>query len=409
MFLFHDKHLTYKFAKTTTIDALFLFVIYLYVTFWSPYLSTLGWSESTKGLFFALFSFAGIFAAPIVGAISDKIGRFHVIMVGIFFEIIALSVYVLSQNIILMMLVRLISGFAYNAVVISALARINDTVKDDNVRSRATGLYQSLTSIAFITAPLIGGFIADNYGFKSMLTVSTFSMIGLLVLILLFDSFFYKEPAERKRRAKLNLHDFNPFTSVSAVFKFKEMRHIIFLGACSNITAPLLTQVLPFIIISRMGLSNSHLSICIFMIGFAHVLQYVFGVVADKIGKHRGILLGLFVSGFAYILMFFTNSFELLLLAILLHAFGGALWNVSAWSFMSDTGEKYNIEGKIVGSYTSISRIFIMVSAILSGFLLDALGEKIFFVYGAVILIPLLITFKYFFTYNPKAKDEETV
>jgi len=62
------------------LDAMFYFVVYIYISFFSPYLSTLGWSESLKGWFFSSFSIVGIFAAPFLGILSDKIGRYKVII-----------------------------------------------------------------------------------------------------------------------------------------------------------------------------------------------------------------------------------------------------------------------------------------------------------------------------------------
>ncbi|MFP4118486.1 MAG: MFS transporter [Candidatus Woesearchaeota archaeon] len=82
MIINHNKFLYNKFVKTTAIDAFYYLAVNLYVPFLAPYLSSLGWSEPLKGLFFALFGAVGIFASPIVGSLSDRIGRFKMMMFG---------------------------------------------------------------------------------------------------------------------------------------------------------------------------------------------------------------------------------------------------------------------------------------------------------------------------------------
>ncbi|GAF86331.1 unnamed protein product, partial [marine sediment metagenome] len=64
---------------------------------------------------------------------------------------------------------------------------------------------------------------------------------------------------------------------------------------------------------------------------------------------------------------------------------GGAVWNVSAWSFMSTFGEKSKREGSVVGSYMSIAKIGAFFGFILSGIIVQFLNIETLFKIMSVI------------------------
>lgn len=346
----------------------------------------MGWAEGLKGWFFSLFSLIGIFAAPIVGTLSDKIGRFKVILFGLVLEVAALTGYILITNVVGLFFVRVISAIGFNAVVITSLSRINDTVEDDSKRTRITGIAQSLASIAVIISPFIGGYIADKFGYQDVFLVAWIIMVAVLLGLMIYDLFFFNDNYEHRKRKKLARKDFNPLRDVKDMLRFKELRAMSFIGFAANFTTPYTVLVLPFIIMQHMGLSNIHISVAIFLMGLAHTSQYFFGKYADKVGSGKGSIIGIAISGVLLISMFFARTFPVLMLLVFLRALGGSLFNVSAWSYMSTIAEKHDVEGKVIGSYTAISRIAVAISFILTGFILEKTTFGIFLLYGFFIL-----------------------
>lgn len=394
MFNHHnEKFMKNKFIKTTIIDVLFYFIIYIYLTFLSPYLNLLGWSEFAKGWFFSIFAITGIIVAPIIGTISDKVGRFKIILIGFGLEILAIIGYILITNPVALMFLRILSAIAFNTVVITAFSRVNDTFTNKE-RSKKTGIFHSLLSVATMIAPLLGGVVADAYGYKAVFATSLMISIIAFVGILIHDKLYYKDTSPHRKKETLKVRDGNPLLDILDMLKIKEMRAMSFLGVMTNFTTPFTIMVLPFIIINKMGLSNTHLSIALFIIGSAHICQFLFGSFADWFGKGKSVVLGLTITSVALVAMFFTKSYNTLLIILLIKAAGGGLWNVSAWSYMSDIGEKLNIEGKIVGSYSALARVSTAISFIIAGSILSLWQEGIFLFFAAVIIIPLIIVGK---------------
>lgn len=406
MLLNIDKIGFRKFIKTTLLDSLFYFVCYIYFAYYSPYLSTLGWSEGLKGIFFALFSMCGIFFAPFVGTLSDKLGRFKIIIFGIILEATVLLGYVYLTNTTTIFFLRILSALAFNAVIVSGISRINDVVKHNKTRSAANGFFNSMLSVAAVIAPMVGGFIADNYGYTHVFLVSSLTMLVILFVFLLLDVFFYNDSLQIHRtHTNLTKRDLNPFINVIDVMKIKELRRLSLIGMAENFSLPLASLVLPYLIIQKMGLSNSHLGMAIFLLSFPAIFQYFLGSYSDKIGSGKSIIMGVSTSAIGLILMFFAKSYEMLLLLLILRSLGTSLWNVSAYSYISYFGEKYNIEGKVVGSYLSLSRTSSTLGFLVSGLLLVFLAEQIFLVYATIIILALFLLGKHFWMVKTPTED----
>lgn len=403
--LFQEKYQMQKFLKTTAMSSLFFFVSYMYYPFFSPYLSALGWTEQLKGVFFAVFTFAAIFISGYAGILADRIGRYKLLMIGLVIEVFALLGYTYLQSVPALMGIRILSSMANSAILISGQARINDDISNQK-RGRVNGIFHTCISIAAITAPLLGGFISDNYGFKQLFQVSTITIVATILGILLWDYFFYNDNHTHRPRCAKEKKQFNLIVQTKNILKYKELRRVITAGIVINISIPLNGMVLPFIIINQMGLSNSHLSIAIFLVTFAHIFQVFFGYLGERFGNGKGILFGGIFQALCLIGLFFVTRFEVLLLLIFLRSIGTAIWNVSALNYMADIGEEYNIEGRVTGVYQSITKIFSTASFLLCGLVLAQLSYWIFFIYGAIALIGLLLIHKTFLKPSPAAKWE---
>ncbi len=311
-------------------------------------------------------------------------------------EIVADVGYSFVTSTSILFFLRIISSIAFNAVVISALSRINDVVNHDNERSKTNGLFLSILAVAVIVAPLVGGFIADNYGYQMLFKVAVVSMLAILVGFLVFDVFFYDDNHPHRKKSSLKFSDINPFHNIVEFFKIPELSYVGVVGFFANVTVPFGVLLLPTLIVERMGLSNSHLAIAIFVMSFSGIFQYFLGSWIDSWsentkynGKGMGIVFGLTTNALFLFLMYFAPNFEVLIGFILLRSIGVSLWGVSAWAYMSDVGEKYGVEGKVIGTYSSISRIAITLSFIGTGYLLTFFSKEIFLIYGAIVVAPL--------------------
>lgn len=101
----------------------------------------------------------------VAGAVSDAYGRLLVLKIGLIGFGVASVAVALSPDTTFLIISRAVQGAAGAFLVPSSLALITGTM-DEPLRSRAIGIWTSLTTGAFILGPLIGGVIVDNWSWR---------------------------------------------------------------------------------------------------------------------------------------------------------------------------------------------------------------------------------------------------
>lgn len=393
MLISENKYVFEKFMKTTVLNLFFFFATYAYLFLLSPYLDTLGWSEWLKGMFFALFALVGILLAPIIGSLSDSIGRFKVLLAGICLEIFALIGYLSFQSPGAIIIIRIISAIAFNAVTISALSRIND-LSETKIRGRNNGLFQSITALAVIISPYIGGVIADAYNYQAVFLFSLIIMISSMISLLIYDMLFFKYNKHRREHRILRKKDMNPLLQVKKLIVNKELRPCVYIEGLIGFTIPFFVSVLPLIVLQEMGLSNSYLGLFILIKGIFFLLRYQMGYLLDRYGEKKTLFLGvslLFISFLGF--SFLTVSVYMVSFLIALNATGISFIILALLSIISEIGKKHNIEGRLVGAFSSVNRITSTIGFLLTGAALQA-GFNVPLLYSIILLPAVFLSLK---------------
>ena len=124
-----------------------------------PYtvIENLGYSETVMTALLASFALAMFIANPILGRLSDRIGRQPVLLVSLIIGTAAHLWFALSNDIISMFAARIIAGLsAGNIGVIQAI--IADNSKPDE-RARIMGFLGAAIGSGFVLGPAIGGLL----------------------------------------------------------------------------------------------------------------------------------------------------------------------------------------------------------------------------------------------------------
>lgn len=111
------------------------------------------------GIVIATYSLAQFISTPILGAISDRIGRRPVLMFGLAANSIFFIVFGLSGSLSMAVIARFLAG-AGNGNIAVAKAYIGDISEDEEVAARM-GMLGAAFGLGFMIGPFIGGILSD--------------------------------------------------------------------------------------------------------------------------------------------------------------------------------------------------------------------------------------------------------
>lgn len=371
-----------EYMKATEINVMFIFSISMLSPILAPYIKSLGFDNIQLSILFAIVPFMIIFSSPVIGRISDSIGRKNVIVAGIFAEIIAIALYAYGTAPSIIIIARAIDAVAATAVAMTVLAKIEDCVKK-KTRGRYTGASLSIEYIGRLAGPVIGGLLADRLFVQAPFLAAILVLTGLILFI----------PRKKIKRRKIQKRELDLTGAIKTFLSYRELKGMAILGIVMHATFPALMIFLPLLITESMGLSYAYVGYAYFALGATHILQFVFGKWSDK-KAYRIVLAGTFISGIFLALLSQAAAYPLLLIVLFLKGIGNSMWNISAWTLMSNIGEKAKTEGEIIGTYISIAKIGSLISFIASGFIVEFFGiSTLFMLNGALIIIGTLIAY----------------
>ena len=140
---------------TVLVDVLALTIVLPLLPF---YAQELGASKTVVGLLFASFSVCQLFSGPVLGRLSDKLGRKPVLMVSQLGTCAGLVIMAFAQRIEWLFVGRMLDGLTAGNLSI-AQAYIADVTKPEK-RTRAFALIGIAFGLGFLIGPAFAGVFA---------------------------------------------------------------------------------------------------------------------------------------------------------------------------------------------------------------------------------------------------------
>ena len=150
----------------------------------TPYIKSHGFNAFQLALITSMYGLSLVFVSPILGRVSDNIGRRRVIIFGLFMVITSMMLFYLGNSWLALALGRVFEAIGSASVGLIALAKVEDYLKNKE-RGTYTGINQSIYQLGVISAPLVGGYIAAQMGPRAVFGFSG-AIAGVLLLMLIF-------------------------------------------------------------------------------------------------------------------------------------------------------------------------------------------------------------------------------
>lgn len=150
------------------------------------------------------------FFAPILGAISDRVGRRPVLLTGIFGLSLMMVVPAFTESLACILLSRLLGGMMSSNIVV-AQAYIAD-VTPANQRINSFGKIGAIFGIAFVLGPAAGGVLGQNDPTLPFIFASVICALNFL-----YGLFILPESLQQKDRSPLTLTRLNPLAAIRSL------------------------------------------------------------------------------------------------------------------------------------------------------------------------------------------------
>ncbi len=159
--------------------------------------------------------------APLLGALSDRIGRRPIIIVAAFGAALGYLLFGIGGALWVLLLGRVIQGAT--AGDLPALFAYLADITPPEQRAKRFGLLGALSGVGTMIGPALGGLLAAvNVDFPVFVTAGIAAVIGVLSVVLLPESL----PAESRTHG-LTLGDLHPFRVLKGAFARPELRGLL--------------------------------------------------------------------------------------------------------------------------------------------------------------------------------------
>ncbi|MDX6022224.1 TCR/Tet family MFS transporter [Scandinavium sp. V105_16] len=171
------------------------------------------------GIMTALYAAMQFIFAPMLGALSDNIGRRPVLLLSLAGAAINYIVMAFAPQLWMLFVGRAIAGLT-SANLSVATAYITDISKPEQ-RARRFGLFNAMFGIGFIIGPVLGGVLGDAWIRLPFLVAAVLNGANLLMALFLLPE--SRQPAHRK----LRLSALNPLKPLRWIFSMKKLMPIV--------------------------------------------------------------------------------------------------------------------------------------------------------------------------------------
>lgn len=242
----------------------------------------------TVGLLASLYAAVQLVGAPVLGGLSDKVGRRPVLLACITGTSAAYLLLGLADTLTLIIVAVLLDGATGGNLAV-AQAYVADSTSRDG-RARGLGLIGAAFGLGLITGPAIGGFLS-----LYSLSAPALFAAALALSNAVFGFFVLPESLPPGRRGRTPLAALNPVSQLSAVLRIPGVRAVLLVVFLLNLSFAGLISNFPLFSEARFGWEPASNAFFYAFVGLCAVVTQalIVGWLGERIGERRMVALGL--------------------------------------------------------------------------------------------------------------------
>lgn len=352
------------------------------------YAQTFGADAFLTGLLVASYAVAQLIGAPLLGRLSDRVGRRPVLLISIFGTFVGFLLLGFAGALWMLFVSRVVDGLTGGNLSV-AQAYISD-VTDQKNRAKGLGMIGAAFGLGFIIGPAVGGALSV-YGYA----VPAFAAASLSAINLIAVFFRLPESLTVERRAAIAAQS-KPAFSVAALWKALSrprvgpLLHTRFFFGLAFAT---FQTIFALYALERFGLTAQTTGYVLAYVGVLSVVVqgFAIGKLAARFTDTQLIFTSTIIMALSLLAWAFAPGLTLLLIIMAPLAFAGGTLNTVLSSALTKSVYPEEIGGTL-GLSTSVESLTRVIAPAAGGFLLEAFGTWAPGVFSALVM-GWLITF----------------
>ncbi|HEY4189818.1 MAG TPA: MFS transporter [Candidatus Limnocylindrales bacterium] len=318
------------------------------------------------GVLGSVYAGCALFAAPILGTLSDRIGRKPVLVVSLVGTAVGWILFGIGGSIAVLLVARIIDGVTAGDQAV-AFAYLADITEPDE-RPRIFGLVGAVSGVGLLIGPAIGGLLAGiDLALPIFAAAAATGLTALLALIALPESL---EPA--KRATGSTPADLNPFGTLMAAVKRPGLGSRILVFALLVFTLTVVSTNFPVLTLDVLSWGPTQLGLLLSVVGVVDIVVQggLLGLMVKAAGE-RGVVIGgllglVGASALIIIVASVVPSAALFVAAALVFAVSEGATSATLQATLSQSVEAAE-QGGLAGGLSSVSSAVGLIAPLLAG------------------------------------------
>ncbi len=313
------------------------------------------------GAFAAVYALMQFVFSPILGALSDKVGRRPVILGSLVGGGLDYLLLATAPSLWLLFVGRVVSGIT-GANLTAATAYIAD-ISPPEKRAQNFGIVGIAFGLGFIAGPMLGGIVGDlGEGLGLGLRLPFFVAAALSLINAAYGAFVLPESLAKENRKEFSLARANPFSAIMALRKYPVVLDLAIALCLRNLAEFGLHATWVLYTAHRFGwqIRQTGISLAIIGVVAAVVQGGLIRVVVPKLGDRRAVLLGYSLAAVAYVLYGAATAGWMMYAIVVATGLGG----IAAPTTQAIVSRQVapNEQGAVQGALTSLSALMGIVA-----------------------------------------------
>lgn len=361
-----------------------------------PYYLGLGGNGGyvTLGLLVAIFPFMQFLATPILGQLSDRIGRKPVLtfsLLGTSLSYVVFAIGILTKNIPLLFISRALDGITGGNISVAQAAIADST--PPHLRARSFGIIGAAFGLGFVFGPFIGGKLSDPAILPWFNATTPFWFAAILSFLnMLAVAFYFKETLKEKTAGAM--HFAQSFINIKKAALNRKLRPLFTTSFLFTSGFTFFTSFMGVYLISKFSFTQGGIGNYFAAVGICIALTQalITGFVGKRFPPHIILRTAFFGASATIFLIFMARTtLELYLLTIPNAMFVGLVMaNITGLiSRSADSSE----QGQILGIGSSIQALGQAIPPVVAGYVASSLTPQAPLLVSSIIILSAALFF----------------